>query len=80
MTKKIKPKLTKAQLIDLLVVPPLHIGFPYTLHHKDGKDKKSCYFSCVEHMKKYIQKNKLKKVDCKVEQTKPRIRDIHDED
>ena len=43
-----------------------HYGFPIKIVHKDGKDlkdKKTCYFQCEEHAKKYIERSKLKKKD-----------------
>lgn len=42
--------------------------FPYKLVHKDGKDGKEtrkCYFQSEEHMKKHIERYKLKKKDIK---------------
>lgn len=54
-------------------VPPLHISFPFTLHHKD--ENKLCYFSDEIHMKKYIERCKLKPNDFKVTKTKPRKSD-----
>ena len=43
-----------------------HSGFPVKVIHKDGKDlkdKKTCYFQCEEHAKKYIERCKFKKKD-----------------
>ncbi len=33
-------------------------GFPYRLEHKDGSDIKTCWFSCEEHLQKYIERHK----------------------
>ena len=33
-------------------------GFPYRLEHKDGSDNKVCWFSCQEHLQKYIERYK----------------------
>lgn len=33
-------------------------GFPFRLEHKDGKDNKVCWFSCQEHLQKYIDRYK----------------------
>lgn len=43
-----------------------HPGFPIKIVHKDGKDlkdKKTCYFQCEEHAKRYIERSKFKKKD-----------------
>jgi hypothetical protein len=40
-----------------------HPGFPYKLIHKDLKETRNCYFQCEEHMKKHIERYKLKKKD-----------------
>jgi len=37
--------------------------FPYLLKYVDGKDRKKCYFQNEEHMKKHIERYKLKKKD-----------------
>ncbi len=33
-------------------------GFPYRLEHKDGSETKTCWFSCEEHLQKYIERYK----------------------
>ena len=33
-------------------------GFPYRLEHKDGSENKTCWFSCEEHLQKYIDRHK----------------------
>lgn len=43
---------------------PLYIGFPFTLHHKS--ENKVCHFSDEYHLKKYIEKYKLKESDYKI--------------
>lgn len=53
-----------------LEVPPLHISFPITLHHKT--ENKLCFFRDEIDMKKYIERCKLKETDYKVTQTTPR--------
>jgi hypothetical protein len=40
-----------------------YFGHPYKLKHKDGKDTKTCYFQCEEHMKKHIVRYNLRKKD-----------------
>lgn len=40
--------------------------FPYKLVHKDGKETRKCYFQSEEHMKKHIDRYKLKKKDIKI--------------
>lgn len=73
---KVKPigkrKEAREQLID---VPPFHECFPFTLHHKNDKEKKVCYFMCQEHMDSYIKRYKLKKTEITIEPTKPRKRE-----
>ena len=39
--------------------------FPYKLIHKEGKETRKCYFQSEEHMKKHIERYKLKKKDIK---------------
>jgi hypothetical protein len=41
-------------------------SFPIKLVHKDGKDKKTCWFQCVEHFEKYINRSKLTAKDYEV--------------
>ena len=38
-----------------------HDQFPWKLVHKEGKEKRTCYFQTEEHMKKHIERSKLKK-------------------
>jgi len=65
---KVKPqRLAKSYDIQVL---PFHIGYPLTLHHIS--ENKFCYFSCEDHMKKYIERCKLKPKDFKVTQTQPK--------
>jgi hypothetical protein len=33
-------------------------GFPYRLEHTDKGESKVCWFSCEEHLKKYIERYK----------------------
>lgn len=37
--------------------------FPIKLTHKEGKGSKVCYFSCDDHLNKYLDRSKLKKKD-----------------
>ena len=37
-----------------------HDAFPWKLIHKEGNEKRSCYFQCEEHRKKHIARYKLK--------------------
>ena len=41
-------------------------NFPIKLTHKDGKDKKTCWFQCESHYQKYIDRHKLKPNDFEV--------------
>jgi len=70
--KKISPPKVSKQ--DILEVLPFHIMFPITLVHKEGNISKTCYFQHESHLKKYIQKNKLKPNQCKISNTEPRNR------
>lgn len=63
------PKQAALKSLDI-DVPPLHISFPITLHHKS--ENKLCFFRDEIDMKKYIQRCKLKENDYKVTPTKPR--------
>lgn len=38
-----------------------HDQFPWKLVYKDGKEKRTCYFQTEDHMKKHIERGKLKK-------------------
>lgn len=66
-TKVRPPKVTATPHIE---VPPLHISHPFCLYHKT--EKKNCYFSDEIHMKKYIERCRLKVKDFTVTRTKPR--------
>ena len=67
-TPTIRPP--KQNLKQFLDVPPFHIGFPITLHHKS--ENKFCYFSDEFHLKKYMERCKLKPKDIEITQTKSR--------
>jgi len=41
-------------------------GFPIRVSHIEGKIKKLCWFQCVEHFEKYIERHKLKPNDYEV--------------
>ena len=41
-------------------------NFPIKLIHKEGKDKKTCWFQCEAHYQKYIDRHKLKPSDYEV--------------
>lgn len=70
--KKISPpKVVKQEVID---TAPFHVIFPITLVHKDGVTTKTCYFQHESHLKKYIQRHQLKKSECKISNTEPRIK------
>lgn len=43
-----------------------HSEFPWKLIYLDGKEKRICYFQTEDHMKKHIERYKLKKKDCKI--------------
>ena len=55
---------------NFLDVPPFHIGFPITLHHKS--ENKFCYFVDEFHLKKYMERCKLKPKDVEITQTASR--------
>jgi hypothetical protein len=40
--------------------------FPWKLIQKEGKETRKCFFQTEEHMKKHIERYKLKKKDYKV--------------
>lgn len=40
--------------------------FPWKLIYTDGKEKKLCFFQTEDHMKKHIERYKLKKKDIKL--------------
>lgn len=40
--------------------------FPWKLVQKEGKETRKCFFQTEEHMKKHIERYKLKKKDYKV--------------
>jgi len=70
MTKKKKVQPPKRDSSTLLDVPPFHICFPITLHHKS--ENKFCYFADDFHLKKYLMRCNLKPKDVKITQTVPR--------
>lgn len=51
-------------------------GFPIRIEHMDGKDKKTCWFQCQNHLDKYLTRSKLKLVDVCVEYEDPRLKPI----
>ena len=51
---------------------PFHLMFPFELQHKDGTEKKTCWFKDKVDMQKYIDRYKLKARDYSVKQTSPR--------
>jgi len=67
--RKVRPP-KQVSVQPLIETPPLHIGFPITLHHK--AENKLCYFRDKEHMMKYIERCKLTPKDVKITKTKPR--------
>mgnify|MGYP006266824259 CR=1 FL=1 len=40
--------------------------FPWKLIHSEGKETTTCYFQCEDHMKKHLERYKLKKTQYKV--------------
>lgn len=74
MPKKRKPSLQKkSESQTEHSVPDFHICFPYTLTHVEQKEKKTCWFSCSEHMDKYIKRYNLKKSDYTISETQPKL-------
>lgn len=53
--------------------PTFHESFPFTLFHKEDKEKKVCYFQCKEHMDSYMKRGKLNIKDVVIEDTVPKI-------
>ncbi len=69
---RIKPPSNTIQSISYNV-PPFHEMFPIKLTHQDGKEVKSCYFTCKEHLQTYVKRYKLKKDQVKIEKTLPKV-------
>lgn len=40
--------------------------FPYKLIHVEGKDKKTCYFQCQNHLDKYLARCKFNSKDYEI--------------
>ena len=70
MTSKKKTQPPKTISPNFLDVPPFHIGFPITLHHK--LENKFCYFVDEFHLKKYMERCKLSTKDVEITQTTSR--------
>ncbi len=51
-------------------------GFPICIEHTDGKDKKTCWFQCQNHLDKYLTRSKLKITDVLVEYEDPRLKPV----
>ncbi len=51
-------------------------GFPIRVEHIDGKDKKTCWFQCQNHLDKYLTRSKLKITDVLVEYEDPRLKPV----
>lgn len=73
-TTKLKPHSKRETPKEQVVLETLsfHETFPLTLVHKDGKEDKTCYFVCKEHLDKYLSRYNIKKKDCTISNTKPR--------
>jgi len=71
---KVKPQSQRKTREETAVIenPPFHEVFPVTLSYKEGKDEKICYFVCEDHLKKYLDRYKIKKGSYSVTKTKPR--------
>lgn len=59
-TAKPKPKTVEHVVTNLEEEFPYDM-FPWKLIYKDGSEKRTCYFECEEHRKKYIDRYKLTK-------------------
>jgi hypothetical protein len=66
--QKIRPP--KQTPLNFLDASPFHINFPITLHHKS--ENKFCYFVDEFHLKKYMDRCKLKLKDVEITQTASR--------
>ena len=40
-----------------------HMGFPIRLEYQDGKEKKTCWFQCQNHLDKHLTRYKIKAKD-----------------
>jgi hypothetical protein len=49
-------------------------NFPIRLEYKEIKDKKLCFFECEEHLKKYINRHKLKTKDLTIEYKSDKVK------
>ena len=59
-TKSTNKKSTKAKsaiVNDADLFP--HDQFPYRLEYKDGKENKICWFQCVDHLNKHLERYHL---------------------
>jgi hypothetical protein len=49
-------------------------NFPYKLEHKDGKEKRVCYFECKDHLDKYLVRYNIKKKDADIHINKKKVK------
>ena len=49
-------------------------NFPIRLEYKEIKDKKLCFFECEEHLKKYVDRHKLKLKDLTIQYNSDKIK------
>lgn len=49
-----------------------HLAFPHQLVHRDKDEVKTCWFVEEDHMKRYIERYKLKPSQFKISKTEPR--------
>lgn len=47
-------------------------GFPYRLEYTDGKEERICWFTCEEHLQKYIER--YKPTNATIETVKPKTK------
>lgn len=43
-----------------------HMGFPIRLEYQDGKEKKTCWFQCQNHLDKHLTRYKIKAKDATI--------------
>lgn len=50
-----------------------HLGFPIRLEYQDGKEHKTCWFQCQNHLDKHLTRYKLKSKDVTINYQDPSL-------
>lgn len=50
-----------------------HQGFPIRLEYQDGKERKTCWFQCQNHLDKHLTRYKLNQKDVTILYQDPRL-------